>query len=360
MKSIFTALVLMAVGATLAVLYFKLNISSSGLIGNRESVSVILTGFGSQNQDGVWEGEAAPFINALDQEKDISDKVPMCQNAFEGYLYKNKVLVAISGMAKVRTTACLSDILNYYHGRVKEVIVAGVAGITPAAGGNGEAAMIGDVCINSLAYDFDLQHYSSDLAGTDQSQPVFWTQESNFVSQATSGNQELARELYRAASGVVQPAIPQNVADINVLYHQTGRSPKIWGPEKCMEVTSDLYWHDIKADARARELAAGYMQQVYGINVKPDSIVVVTSMEAVPAGVLVDWWNKAKSTNIAFAYVRGASNFDRVYLNSGNTPATEGRGSLEQFKISGLSQYAIQTATLPVLKMFELRNVSSR
>jgi Purine nucleoside permease (NUP) len=355
MKSVFIALVLVAAGAVLAGLFFNPDISSSGWFGSPEKISVILTGFGSRNQDGKWDGETAPFMDAMDQKKDVSIKIPMCQSAYEGYIYKSKVLVAVSGMAKVRTTACLTDILRQYDHGVKEVLVVGIAGMSATQEGTGESAMIGDVCINSLAYDFDLQHYSADQAGITFPGPAFWNQESNFTAQETTGSRSLASELAKAAVQVAWPEAPDIVKDIDALYHQTSRNPRVWGPEECMEVTSDLYWHDIKADVRARELAATFMQQVYGRSVSPADVVVATSMEAVPAGKVVDWWNKANGASVAFAYVRGASNFDRTYLNSDGTPAMGGRESVEILKNAGLSQYAIETASLPVLKLFELR-----
>lgn len=327
-------------------------------VADGERISVVLTGFGEADENGKWSGEAAPFMQHLDKVVDKSSEINMCQSAFLGQIYGNPALVVVSGMAKVNTTACLSQIFSIYGLRVKEVIVAGIGGISPTRGGK-EPVMLGDVCISSLAVDFDLQHYSADAGGLGVSVPQFWPQQSTFSSQSGKGTPVLADELYSASGKVVWPQTAANVVAVNALYHGDSRAPKAWGPRECMEVSSDLYWHDIKADGRARELAASYMNQVFESDTKPADMVVVTSMEAVPAVVLINKWNKNNYAETSFAYVRGASNFDQVYLDAQGNPAKDGRASIEDLKARGLSEYAIGTAALPVLKMFELRGVKS-
>jgi hypothetical protein len=123
-----------------------------------------------------------------------------------------------------------------------------------------------------------------------------------------------------------------------------------------MEVTGDLYWHDIRMDRISRGLAAQLLRQEYGGQISSDDILVVTSMEAVPVGAVVRWWNESFNTTIGFAYVRGASNFDQTNVNTDGTPALDGSDSLVRMTKSGGSLFAIETAVLPVLKMFELRS----
>lgn len=332
---------------------------------NQGEISVILSGFGSRDLLGRWQGETAPFMDLLSSARNVSGEVAMCENSYEGYLYGNRVLVASSGMAKVKTTACLLDILQNYDVKIKEVIFVGIAGITPMKGGmkdesghlrNSEPAMLGDVCINSLSFDFDLQHYSSDYVDSDLLTPLYWSQKSNFASQYQIADSDLAQELYSASSKVVWPNVPQTVKEINDLYHGKNRGPKVWNLNECVEATSDLYWHDTYSDERAREMAAIYLNQANNTSLKFTDVLIVTSMEAAPSGLVVEWWNEINNTNISFAYVRGASNFDHPNLNSELKPALSGHESVDRFKNSGSSQYAIETAALPVLKMFELRS----
>ena len=117
-----------------------------------------------------------------------------------------------------------------------------------------------------------------------------------------------------------------------------------------MEATSDLFWHDLSFDQRARVMAAQVLSKVYSQKISPQDVLVLTSMEAYAASTVIENWNKAYDSNIRYSYVRGASNFDHVYLNVDNLPAISGRDSLENYENSESSEYAIQTASSPVLE----------
>lgn len=332
--------------------------------GPKERISVILSGFGSKDEEGNWRGESAPFMEKLENVQDVGDGVGMCEIAYEGDLFGSKVLVASTGMAKVNTTACISDILNNYEGRVLEVIFVGIGGITPGMGGvindNGKyryykPAMLGDICVNSLAYDLDLQHYSSDQIGSGVPDPKFWDQTSHFSSRFTKNDTTLSQEILDASAKIDWPAAQQSVRDMNILYNNVSREPKVWGLKECMEATSDLYWNDTRLDLRARELAADFFNSTYGSTISSNEVLIITSMEALPVGIVIEQWNASKNVHIGFAYVRGASNFDHPYFNPDGSPALSGQESIIKLSQSGGVEYAIETASLPVLKMFELR-----
>lgn len=332
---------------------------------NNESITVIFTGFGSKDLLGRWRGETAPFLKKLEDTKEVSKDIPMCNSGFEGHLSGQKVLVVASGMAKVKTTACMTDVLNNYKERVKEVILAGIAGFTPMKGGlqdesgslrDGEKVMIGDVCINSAAFDFDLQHYTADQSNTSRLEPVFWAQRSEFASAYVEGDKILAEELYSASNEVQWPEPSSDTVEINNLYHKESRNPKAWNLTECLESTDDLFWHDIRADKQARNIGARFLNELYDTSLTPDDILIATSMEATSVGSVVAWWNNSNGTDISFAYVRGASNFDHVWLNADGTPGVGGKESIESLLESGGAEFAIETAALPVLKMFELRS----
>ena len=355
----------------LVILLFSLSIISlySKYLANENNqdsgkVTVIYTNFGSRDLLGKLHGETAPFLTNLESIREVKDDIPMCDDGFEGFLSRQRVLVVTSGMAKVKATACIMDVLSRYGEKVKEVILVGIGGITPMRGGmqnelgrlrNGESAMIGDVCINFVAFDFDLQHYSSDQIGTGSPEPVYWPQRSEFPSAYIKGSLELAEELYSASAKVEWPAPPNNVQDINTSYHGFSRSAKAWNIKECLESSSDLFWHDIRSDRQARITGATLLNKIHMSSLTPEDILVATSMEAVPVGAVVSWWNRSYGTDIPFAYVRGASNFDHVRLNTDGTPVIDGRLSIEILMASGGIEYAIETEALPVLMMLELR-----
>jgi nucleoside phosphorylase len=329
-----------------------------------EKLTVIVTNNSGQDDQGVWQGEAGPFLNRLENRQEVSESIGMCEAGYEGQLFGQKVLVVVTGMAKVKTSACITNVLEAYGDAVKEVVLAGIAGFTPMKGGlvddsgklrSDERVMLGDVCINSAAFDFDLQHYSADEANSGYPRPVFWPQESEFWAEKAYGSAELAGELHTAAGKVDWPEIPESVRAIDELYHGTSRGVKVWSASECVEASGDLFWHDIRADRRARKLGANFLSDVTGKTVKADGVVVASSMEGTAVGAMVDRWNSTKGANVAFAYVRGASNFDQVNLNAEGLPAVNGDASVHRVMAAGGQKLAIETAALPVLKMLELR-----
>lgn len=282
---------------------------------NNRDISVILTGF---------DAEAEPVLKEMNNITVLKD-LGMCRLARQGNLYGRKVIVAADGGGKVRTAACLTQILQSSGRNIREVIFMGIAGISREKVSTGEKTHIGDVCINSVAFDFDLQYYSADRAGTSYPDPRFSDLDSSFEATVTTGSRELAGELYRNAGTV-----------------------KTWQMDECLEATSDSFWHDIRADKRARELGARYLKTA------PDAVVIFTSMEAAAAGKTVEWWNADHHTSIAYAYVRSASNFDSVGTGSSGMPARSGEEDLAD-RSGQDTDKAIRSAAIPVLSLFKNR-----
>jgi purine nucleoside permease len=329
------------------------------------NLTVILTSFGNIDDKGVWQGEVAPFMRQLVTPIDISKQTPMCQSVYKGFLYQQPVLVVVAGQAKVRMTACVMNLLQTSKDHIKEVILAGIAGITPEKGGlldsqgavrNSDPVMIGDVCINSGAVDFDMQHYSADRAGSTIPQPLFWQVADPANVDNVDGSHALANELNSAALKVDWPQTSLAAAALDIKYHGSVNKTHVWGPTQCLEVSDDLFWHDIRSDLQARVMASAWLNSTQGLSVNAGDIMITTAMEAVPAGSVISWWNKNYKTKIAFAYVRSASNFDQVWVNSQGIPQSDGKSSLESGLDSDGAQFAFETASLPVLKMLELRN----
>ena len=190
--------------------------------------TVILTALGSKNRKGAWLGEVSPFMSELENSIDRSSQVPMCDRFFEGNMNQQPVFVVVSGPGKVKSTACLMEVLLKYDNQIKEVILSGIAGITPMRGGmvddagnlrNDERVMIGDVCINSIAYDFEAQYYTSDQGNTRGSNPIFWASDSHDVSKQIQGSVSLSEELSNAGAMVDWPESSSEVTNNNIKYH---------------------------------------------------------------------------------------------------------------------------------------------
>lgn len=316
--------------------------------------SVIIVTFGHLDQFGVWDGEAAPFGKHLVNMQDISAQLPFCQDVYTGTIFNRPVILAITGMAKIRTSACTGNILQFTKGNVREIILSGIGGISPLSL-DGRQTQVGDVCVSSLTVDFDRQYYSSDLAGSWQQKPEFWTASSTYSSRHMDGSPQLANEIYQAAQNISWPLFPQSVKSVNSNYGVQGDRPYVWGPEKCMEISSDLFWHDSGVDTLARQTAAEWLSKSRQSAVSADQIVVITSMEAASVGTIVQLWNTNHNSTIPFAYVRSASNFDHTVISAG-LPVVAGKTSLESGMQSENTDYPIQIQALPVLKLMESRS----
>lgn len=321
-----------------------------------QEVTVIVTTFGEQDDQGRWGGEAAPFMDILQNRKDMSGRFIPCRHAFSGTLFEQRVLVAVSGVGKVQAAACTDVIMRVTKGKIKELILAGIGGITPAKGGKGEPAVIGDVCINSAAVDFGRQHYSADSANSQWANPQWWEVKSDGFVSKVRGSGELADELIRAAGRVTWPELTPEVKEIIAKYHGYLRKPKAWGVSECVEVSDDLWWHDMRTDQQARILGSGWLKTVLGGEINEGNILALTSMEATAVGSTVARWNEAWGADVAFAYVRAASNYDRPWWNNRGEPAVDGKISLQTGTATGGMEMAYKTLALPVLKMLELRS----
>lgn len=364
-KTIYILTVVFLIAAAAIYLLLKNNSNFSGSLSmENKKVSVVMSAFGGKDDNGNWGGEIAPFMDELKNPVDVTKNVGMCDMVFEGQLSGSEVIVVVSGMGKVRASTCTESLLNYYKGRVKEVIFSGIAGISPSTSGPtgdllnaSDQAMLGDVCINSTAFDFDLQHYSSDQSNSNVANPNFWENDNSFSSKSVNFDPALAQELVTVGNQINWAYPPQDVVTENLQYHQRNRQPKVWGTKNCIEATGDLYWSDTSLDQKAREEGVTYLNKANNSALGANNIVVVTSMEASSVGSAISWWNLEHKTEISYAYVRGASNFDRPYWNSEGVPAISGNDVVSISSKNDYATYAINNASLIVLKMFEARGV---
>jgi len=342
-KNILLAAILIA----LLFLLFKDRLPTSSVIGEN-NFTVVISPFGTSTITGTWVGEVGPFMNALSDKVHVGKDVPLCEDAYMGYISNQPVLVVISGVGKIKTTTCLTSLLERYDGNIHEVILSGTSGISTNQG-----ARIGDICINSVAGNFDMQHYSSDLVGTNERKPAFWSgnTEENSPELIQNG---LVFELLSAANSLTPAEPPEEITQINSRYQGAYRSPVVFGMDECVEISGDLFWHDTNADIRAREIGSALLSTVRR-KMTPQDTIIVTAMESITGSEIVGMWNQAHATSIDFAYVRGASNFDHPPLLSDGTPALSAGSSLESGYVDASIEFAAKRASEPVLKLFELR-----
>ena len=129
----------------------------------KPKVSIILTAFG--DKDATF-GETQPFLKAMKNNVDRTQESAFCKGVFEGTLFDQPVVVATTGTGKDNSGPCMQELLYKYGNNIKEVIWSGIGGISAAVGGyvNREGqvrspmdpVMVGDVCISSLSWNYDL------------------------------------------------------------------------------------------------------------------------------------------------------------------------------------------------------------
>ncbi|MBI2981403.1 MAG: hypothetical protein HYY44_03760 [Deltaproteobacteria bacterium] len=135
----------------------------------------------------------------------------------------------------------------------------------------------------------------------------------------------------------------------------SSRSPKIFRYDECAEVSSNTYWHGVPEDELARRYIAALIEKIRGVPKSADEIVAFTSMEAVSWMNVLEEWNEQQKGAIHFVNVRSASNYDQPPSGPDLKPGVSAQKSLQRGYDLGGKEYAIETAALPVLKLFELR-----
>ena len=127
--------------------------------------TVILTAFG-----GAGFGETQPFWVAMQEMVTRTLDSAFCEGVYEGEISGQPVVLATTGTGSDNSGPCMQELLTMYGTGVNEVIWAGIGGVTPAVGGlvdsagrrrpDAEPVMIGDVCISTVTWYYDL-HFSS-------------------------------------------------------------------------------------------------------------------------------------------------------------------------------------------------------
>ena len=353
--------------------------------------SLILNAFG--DAAGTY-GESLPFLTVLAKKVDRTAESAFCQAVVEGDLSGQPVTVIVTGTGGGNSGPCMQEMLGWYSPNIKEVIWSGIGGATPAVGGmyddaglplGNPAVMIGDVCVGSASWSWDL-HFSNvnDWAGR-RTPPTNiygpsggWWQMMDAqgkevapgfdnVQQSVVTDPALANEVLAAAQGVRLPKRPASVAATIARFHpdkKTWRAPVYHSYRVCGgEVSGDNFWHGATEDRLAREYMSALMR-ASGINRKAraDGIIAFSAMEAVPWMSAVTRWDARYGTRIPMVVIRAASNYDQIPLASDGQPILGKDGkplTAMQSILLGFddtsSAYGAYAAAAPVLRMFQLR-----
>lgn len=357
--------------------------------------SLILNAFG--DAAGTY-GESLPFLKVLVHKVDRTDQSTYCKAVVEGNLFDQPVVVVVTGTGGGNSGPCTQEMLGWYSPNIKEVIWSGIGGATPAVGGmyddagkplGNPAVMIGDVCVGTAAWSWDL-HFSNvnDWAGS-RNPPTniygpsggWWQMVDSQGKEVVPGFEDvqqfvvadpaLANEVLEAAKGVRLPKRPASVAAKIARFHPdkaSWRTPTYYSYRVCGgEVSGDDFWHGATEDHLARQYMSALMR-TSGINPKATekNIVAFSSMEAVPWMSAVTRWDARYGTRIPMAVIRSASNYDQIPLRANGQPVLGKDGkplTAMQDIVLGFddasSAYAANSAAAPVIRMFELRAAGS-
>ena len=354
-----------------------------------KSLSVILTAFG--DAAGTY-GETQPFLQALTGRVDRTADSAFCKGLYEGQIAGQPVVIATTGTGSDNSGPCMQEILGMYGRQIKEVIWSGIGGVTPAVGGlvdvatgrrkaQVEPVMIGDVCVSSLAWNYDL-HFSSvadwkAAAADDRFATAGWypmkdsTGQADVigfenVQQSVIADKTLADEILAASRSVAWPELDAVGQGVVARFFPEGavRPVRVFDYTQCGEVAGNNFWHGVVEDRLSRQYLAGLIN-ASGYAPQPrteEDVVSFSAMEAVAWASVLQRWTAKSGEPIPLAIVRAGSNYDHLPLDAAGQPQTGADGKvptamadiLQGFADSGAA-FAAHTAALPILKMLELR-----
>lgn len=353
--------------------------------------TVILTAFGDA---AATYGETQPFLLALQNRVVRTPDSAYCEGVYEGEIGGQPVVVVTTGTGGDNSGPCMQELLEMYGTQIKEVIWSGIGGVTPAVGGlvdgtgarrpDAEPVMIGDVCISTLTWNYDM-HFSSvsdwaaasaqsgqryDPAGgwwsmksfTGTTEVIGFDNVNQFVTTTTT----LADELLGAAQQVTWPAMDSGVEEKVERYFAADqvRPVRVFDYTQCGEVGGNNFWHGVVEDRLSRQYLAGLIEAsgYTTATVSEDTVVSFSAMEAQAWMSVLARWNEHYGVDIPMAVIRAASNYDHPPLDAeGNgpldpdgQPMTAMEDILVGFQGAGES-FAAGNAAAPVLKLLELR-----
>lgn len=351
--------------------------------------SLILSAFG--DAQGMF-GESKPIISAMQNKVDRSGSSTFCAAVVEGTLSNQPVTAVVTGTGEQNSQACMQEMLGWYSPAITEVIWSGIAGFSPAVGGlydnrgqrraKATPVMIGDVCISSLSWNYDLHFSSVDewasrrTADNRYGTAGGWWSIKNGkgkprargfqdVTQFVTADRALADELVTASRSVDWPTKSAGVKRKIKRFFPASKirnTVKVFDSSRCGEVSGNNFWHSTTEDLLARRNLASQITAADIRKASAEDVVAVSAMEASGWMGALKTWNAANRLAIPMALVRGASNYDQVPLNAAGNPVNGPDGkpltALEDiklgFKTAG-ADVAIHNAAAPVLALFAAR-----
>jgi len=321
----------------------------------KPELTVVLSAFSYQAEDGTWLGESGPFFNAMGEGKvDVSTELPYCKKSFLGSIYGQPVLAVTMYSSKVPTAECAMDLVkSRFMSDTTEFIWSGISGFSPRVGGyvgsTGEPTVIGDVCVAYAAVDWDLTFSS-------MTKQTFWPMDWPSKTEYAIGDRALADELYAAALEVDWPPLPEAPMANVIKYHGADavRLPKAWYGN-CAEATGDNFWHSALDDLQARNKISVLFDKI-GQPLLVDQIIAVTAMEQTGWANVLEDAGAIRGKPISWAYIRSSSNMDQPWLDANGEEAVTGKESIDAGMNAGGGDLGCRTAALPILKLLELRS----
>jgi len=340
--------------AVLCVIALLLGAAPGEVAAEKPGLTVVLSAFSYQADDGTWLGESGPFFNAMgDAKVDVSAELPYCEKAFLGKIYGQPVLAVTMFSSKVPTAECAMNLVSSrFMQDTTEFIWSGISGFSPRVGGyagsTGAPTVIGDVCVAYAAVDWDLTFSS-------MTKQTFWPMDWPSKTEYAIGDKALADELYQAALKVDWPALPPAPASNVAKYfgQDAVRLPRAWYGN-CAEATGDNFWHSALDDQQARNKISVLFDKI-GQPLPPEQIIAVTAMEQTGWGNVLEDAGEIRGRPISWAYIRSSSNYDQPWLLINGQEAVTGQASINEGMNLGGGDFGCITAALPVLKMLELR-----
>lgn len=361
---------------------------------NKSDISVILTAFGDKN---ATYGETKPYLEALTDKIDRTSNSTFCKCLMEGNISNQPVLVVTTGTGLDNSGSCIQEILQMYPQRIKEVIWSGIGGGSSAVGGlvdvkNGKLkenftpVMIGDICVSPMVWNYDL-HFSSVADwkwaldnGDDFSNAGWWQMKNSqgdadvpgfdSVRQFVRANKTLSDEITDAADTINWQEPQEDVRSEVLKYFPESeiRNFKVFNCTQCAEISSNTFWHGVHEDRLARHYVADLISgsDYVDHNITEDDVIALSAMESISWMNVVQEWTKKTGEPIQVAIVRSVSDYNHPPLDEkggiltvNGSPISAMDDIKDGFKNS-IASVAVKNAANPVLKMFELREASTR
>ena len=201
-------------------------------------------------------------------------------NAYEGLIGEFNIVLAQTGIGKIKAAINTWQILQNYN--IKQVLVVGVAGISPLIG------QVGDICLGKYVFNSDLGYLF------DNSKREKLTIEiPNLVFKS---DLELINKFKQFGENFSWPPLSSEAQEYNKLYNKHNLHGRLI---ETVCASGDCFFHGFESAKWPETQAQNLINELYGF----------TEMES--AAVL----EVCQSFNVPALIIKIASNFDRPWNN---------------------------------------------